>query len=158
MRREGRSLAHARSAARKLALQALYRWQLNRCVWQELVQEFDTEAQASRADQEYFQALIRGVCSEHEQLDAALAPLLDRRPVELDPIEHAALLIGSYELRERQDIPFRVAIDEAVGLARRFGATDGHKFVNAVLDHAARLWRPAEATQASAPIPPRGAA
>jgi transcription antitermination protein NusB len=153
MRAEGRSVAHARSAARKLALQALYRWQLNRCVWQELVQEFDAEAQASRADRDYFQTLIRGVCAEHEQLDAALAPLLNRRPAELDPVEHAALLIGTYELRERPDVPFRVVLDEAVGLARRFGATDGHKFVNAVLDHAARLWRPTEAVRANAPPP-----
>jgi len=151
-------MAHARSAARKLALQALYRWQLNRCLWQELVQEFEPEAQSSRADQEYFQALIRGVCAEHEQLDVALAPLLNRPPAELDPIEHAALLIGSYELREREDIPLRVVIDEAVGLARRFGATDGHKFVNAVLDQAARLWRPAEAAQKRAPSHPGGAA
>ncbi len=150
-------MAHARSAARKLALQALYRWQLNRCVWQELVQEFDAEAQAGRADRDYFQMLIRGVCAGHEQLDAALAPLLNRRPAELDPIEHAALLIGSYELRERPDVPFRVVVDEAVGLARRFGATDGHKFVNAVLDRAARLWRPAEAARANAP-PPHDAA
>lgn len=135
----------ARTAARKLALQALYRWQLNRCVWQELMQEFDAELQASHADCEYFQALIRGVCADHEQLDAAFAPLLDRRPAELDPIEHALLLIGGYELQQRPDVPYRVVVNEAVGLARRFGATDGHKFVNAVLDHAARLWRAAEA-------------
>ncbi|HTW76001.1 MAG TPA: transcription antitermination factor NusB [Steroidobacteraceae bacterium] len=144
-RSEARPAAHARAAARTLALQALYRWQLNRCSWQELVEEFAAETSARRADAGYFEALIRGVCAQHEQLDAALAPLLDRRPAELDPIEHALLLIGSYELRERPELPFRIIVSEAVGLARRFGATDGHKFVNAVLDHAARLWRPGEA-------------
>ncbi len=101
--------------------------------------------QAKHADADYFEILIRGVCAEHEQLDAALAPLLNRRPAELDPIEHALLLIGSYELREQPELPYRVIVSEAVGLARRFGATDGHKFVNAVLDHAAHLWRPEEA-------------
>jgi N utilization substance protein B len=127
--------------ARRLALQALYRWQLNACPWQDLVQEFAPEAHSAHADQEYFRALICGICSAQQQLDEALAPLLDRKPSELDPIEHAALLIGSYELRQQREIPFRVVINEAVGLARRFGATDGYKFVNGVLDRAARLWR-----------------
>lgn len=105
------------------------------------MQEFTAELQAKHADEEYFRALICGVCAEHEQLDAALTPLLDRKPADLDPIEHALLLIGGYELQHRPDVPYRVVISEAVGLARRFGATDGHKFINAVLDHAARLWR-----------------
>ncbi|HYL70540.1 MAG TPA: transcription antitermination factor NusB [Candidatus Dormibacteraeota bacterium] len=127
--------------ARKLALQALYRWQLNACAWQELVNEFADDPDMARADDAYFRALIQGVCSEREALDAELAPLLDRKPVELDPIERALLLIGAYELRHRPDVPYRVVINEAVGLARRFGATDGHKYVNGVLDRAARLWR-----------------
>jgi N utilization substance protein B len=134
----------ARHIARKLALQALYRWQLNDCPWQDLVAEFATDADMARADRAYFQALIEGICGQRVQFDAALAPLLDRKPAELDPVEHALLLIGSYELQHRPDVPFRVVISEAVGLARRFGATDGHKFVNGVLDRAARLWRPAE--------------
>jgi N utilization substance protein B len=133
--------SNARAVARRLALQALYRWQLNSGPWQDLVQEFGTEAQTQHADQEYFRTLIEGICTAHEQLDAALAPLLDRKPSELDPIEHAALLIGSYELQHRPEIPFRVVLNEAVGLARRFGATDGYKFVNGVLDRGARLWR-----------------
>jgi transcription antitermination protein NusB len=137
--------SNARALARRLALQALYGWQLNDCPWQDLLREFSGEAQTLRADQEYLRTLIAGICSEHQLLDEALAPLLDRKPAELDPIEHAALLIGSYELRHQPEIPFRVVINEAVGLARRFGATDGYKFVNGVLDRAARLWRPAEA-------------
>ncbi len=131
----------ARTVARKLALQALYRWQLNAGEWQDLVQEFATDPDMPRADAEYFRALIEGICDAHARLDAALAPLLDRMPAQLDPVEHALLLIGSYELQQRPDVPYRVVINEAVSLARRFGATDGHKFVNAVLDRAARLWR-----------------
>jgi N utilization substance protein B len=134
----------ARTVARKLALQALYRWQLNACPWQDLVQEFADDPDMPRADGEYFRALIQGVCDHSSALDLALTPLLDRKPAELDPVEHALLLIGSYELQHRLDVPFRVVINESVGLARRFGATDGHKFVNGVLDRGARLWRESE--------------
>ncbi|TLY81930.1 MAG: transcription antitermination factor NusB [Gammaproteobacteria bacterium] len=134
----------ARTVARKLALQALYRWQLNACPWQDLVQEFGDAEDMARADRDYFRALIEGVAGALDALDARLAALGDRRPDLLDPIEHAILLIGVYELAARPEVPYRVAISEAVGLARRFGATDGHKFVNAVLDRAARELRPAE--------------
>lgn len=139
-----RSHSGARSVARKLALQALYRWQLNDCPWQDLVQEFSTEEDMSRADDEYFQDLVRTIVSEKEALDAALAGWMDRKPEQLDPIEHAVLLIGAYELKSRPEVPYRVVINEGVGLAKRFGATDGHKFVNAVLDRAARTLRPHE--------------
>jgi transcription antitermination protein NusB len=134
----------ARTVARKLALQALYRWQLNSCEWQDLIQEFSSDPDMPRADAEYFQALIRGICGSREELDSALTPLLDREPRLLDPIEHAVLLIGCYELQHRPEVPFRVVINEAVGLARRFGATDGHKYINGVLDRAAHLWRSQE--------------
>jgi N utilization substance protein B len=105
------------------------------------VSEFASDADMPRADAAYFEALVAAICGSHDELDAALAPLLDRKPAELDPVEHALLLIGSYELQHRLEVPFRVVINEAVNLARRFGATDGHKFVNGVLDRAARLWR-----------------
>ncbi len=133
-----------RSVARKLALQALYRWQLNAAPWQDLVQEFRDADDMGRADAEYFRTLVEGVWRGREELDARLATLGDREPRLLDPIEHAALLLGLYELSQQPDVPFGVAISEAVGLARRFGATDGHKFVNAVLDRAARELRPHE--------------
>ncbi|HKD52865.1 MAG TPA: transcription antitermination factor NusB [Steroidobacteraceae bacterium] len=133
-----------RSVARKLALQALYRWQLNAAPWQDLVSEFGEAEDMPRADAEYFRALVEGVWHVREQLDARLAAWIDREPRLLDPIEHAILLIGVYELTSRPEVPYRVAINEAVGLAKRFGATDGHKFVNAVLDRAARELRPAE--------------
>ena len=134
----------ARSVARKLAVQALYRVQLNDGPWQDLVSEFATDEDMPRADGEYFEELMRGVAGGRAGLDARLAGWTDRPPAELDPVEHAVLLLGSWELAERPDIPFRVVISEAVKLARRFGATDGHKFVNAVLDRAARELRPHE--------------
>ena len=139
-----RVLSNQRSVARKLALQALYRWQLNECPWQDLIQEFGDAEDMPRADREYFREIIEGVWRTREALDAQLSEWLDRAPALLDPIEHAVLLIGVYELRDRQDVPYRVAINEAVTLAKRFGATDGHKYVNAVLDRAARTLRPNE--------------
>lgn len=139
-----REFSGTRSVARKLALQALYRWQLNACPWQDLVQEFGESQDMPRADAGYFRTLVEGVWRAREELDTRLASLADREPRLLDPIEHAALLIGLYELSARPEVPYRVAISEAVGLAKRFGATDGHKFVNAVLDRAARALRPDE--------------
>jgi N utilization substance protein B len=130
--------------ARKLALQALYRWQLNEGPWQDLVQEFGEAEDMPRADREYFRELIEGVWGAREALDARLAEMMDRPPKQLDPVEHAALLIGLYELTSRPEVPYRVSINEAVGLTKRFGGTDGHKFVNAVLDRAARALRPNE--------------
>ena len=86
---------------------------------------------------------MRSTVEQHAALDAELAPLVSRDAAQLDPVEHAVLLIAAVELRP-SEVPFRVVISEAVGLARRFGATDGHKFVNAVLDRAARNLRPDE--------------
>jgi len=139
-----REYSGTRTVARKLALQALYRWQLNECPWQDLVQEFGDAEDMPRADAGYFRALVEGVWRERAQLEARLATFTDREPRRLDPIERAVLLIGLYELSTRPEVPYRVAISEAVGLAKRFGATDGHKFVNAVLDRAARELRPDE--------------
>ncbi|MGH8170603.1 MAG: transcription antitermination factor NusB [Steroidobacteraceae bacterium] len=139
-----RPISNQRSVARKLALQALYRWQLNDCPWQDLIQEFGDAEDMPRADREYFRELVEGVWRAREALDADLSLWVDRSPALLDPIEHAILLIGVYELRHRLDVPFRVAINEGVILAKRFGATDGHKYVNAVLERAARAARPEE--------------
>lgn len=134
----------ARSLARKLAMQALYRWQMNDGPWQDLVEEFSTEEGMARADGEYFRELVRGVCGSRDDLNSSLTAWMDRKPELLDPIEHAVLLIGAFELKERPEVPYRVVIDEGVSLARRFGATDGYKFINAVLDRAARELRPHE--------------
>ncbi|MGP8034983.1 MAG: transcription antitermination factor NusB [Steroidobacteraceae bacterium] len=141
---EPQRFSGTRSVARKLALQALYRWQLNDCPWQDLVNEFQDAEDMPRADPDYFRTLIEGVVSSHASLELRLAAASDREPRWLDPIEHAILLIGLYELEFQPEVPYRSAINEAVTLARRFGATDGYKFVNAVLDRAARTLRPAE--------------
>jgi N utilization substance protein B len=138
------AFAATRSVARKLALQALYRWQLNDAPWQDLIQEFGEAEDMRNADREYFRELVEGVCGARQALDTQLAELMDRPPEQLDPVEHAVLLIGLYELSSRPEVPYRVSINEAVGLTKRFGATDGHKFVNAVLDRAARALRPHE--------------
>ena len=134
----------ARSVARRLAMQAIYQAQLNAQPWQDLHQQFLTNEDMPRADGEYFRELVEQVCAARERLDADLAALLDRPPKDLDPVEHAILLIGLYELEARSDVPFRVVINEGVGLARKFGATDGHKYVNAVLDRAAARLRVGE--------------
>lgn len=132
----------ARALARRLAVQALYRWQLNAAPWQDLVNEFATDTDMARADRDYFRALVQQAVEQSAALDVALGPFLARSAAVLDPIEHAVLWVASVELQGQPQVPYRVIIDEAVGLARRYGATDGHKFVNAVLDRAARTWRP----------------
>ena len=142
--RSARSSNAARVLARKLALQALYRWQLNPCQWQDLMSDFELSDESPRADREFFQALVHEISERCAELDTQLTGWLDRRADELDPIEHAVLLIGLQELRAHPEVPFRVVINEAVALARKFGATDGHKFVNAVMDKAARELRPHE--------------
>lgn len=134
----------ARSVARKLAMQALYRLQLNEAPWQDLLSEFAAEEDMARADREYFDETVRAIVESRATLDTQLAAWADRAPAELDPVEHAVLLIGVHELAHRPDVPWRVVVNEAVSLTRRFGATDAHKYVNAVLDRAARALRPHE--------------
>ncbi|MFZ9708879.1 MAG: transcription antitermination factor NusB [Steroidobacteraceae bacterium] len=134
----------ARSVARKLALQALYRWQLNEGPWQDLITDFALEEDMVRADRDYFGLLVQGVIGGRDALDEQLAQWIERKPQDLDPVEHAVLLIGVHELAHQIEVPWRVVINEAVGLTRRFGATDAHKYVNAVLDRAARTLRPHE--------------
>jgi N utilization substance protein B len=133
--------AGTRSVSRKLALQALYRWQLNDGPWQDLILEFGDAEDMPKADREYFRELVEGVWHGRVALDAQLTVWMDRKPELLDPIEHAVLLVGLFELTSKPEIPFRVVINEAVSLSKRFGATDGHKFVNAILDRAAKELR-----------------
>jgi transcription antitermination protein NusB len=133
-----------RAVARKLAMQALYRWQVNSGPWQDVVNEFAADEDMRKADRDYFNQLITDICGGSDALDTALATWMDRKPKDLDPVEHAVLWVGAHELRSAPDVPYRVVINEAVGLAKRFGATDSHKFVNAVLDAAAKELRPDE--------------
>lgn len=134
----------ARSVARKLVMQALYRWQVNESPWQDLISEFQGDEDMARADSEYFRELIQGIGTRRVALDDALENYADRKVAELDPVEHGILWIGLFELEERPDVPWRVVVNEAVTLTRKYGATDAHKYVNAVLDKAARTLRPHE--------------
>jgi N utilization substance protein B len=136
-----RRATNARAVARRLAVQAIYRWQLNDGPWQDVLHEFTDAEDMPKADREYFRELIEGVCGARTQLDIDIAQWTDRPTVQLDPVEHAVLLVAVFELTARPEVPFRVVLNEAVNLTRRFGATDGHKFVNAVLDRAARAVR-----------------
>ena len=134
----------ARSLARRLALQALYQIQINPLPWQDVQLQFAADPEAERVDRDYFRELIEGVAPNRESLDARLTVLCEIPPQELDPIEHAVLWLGLHELQACPELPYRVALAEAVQLAKQFGATDGHKFVNAVLDRAAQESRPHE--------------
>ena len=134
----------ARSHARRLALQALYQIQINPRPLAAVQSEFAADPEAERVDIDYFRALITAIEPHREALDLRLAALCEIPPHELDPIEHAVLWLGMHELESRPELPYRVALAEAVELAKQFGATDGHKFVNAVLDRAARELRPHE--------------
>ncbi len=125
-------------------MQALYQWQLTGQTAAELRNQYATQDGFGDADEDYFRALLTGVTDSAAALDVTLASLIDRPVEQLDPVERAVLLIGLYELGERLDVPYRVVINEGVELTKRFGATDGHKFVNAVLDRAARSLRAAE--------------
>ena len=133
--------------ARKLAVQALYGWQLNPAPWQDLVQEYATDADMPKADQAYFRALVAGVGAGSEALDTALAPWMDRKPAGLDPVERAVLWIGTHELRAMPDVPFRVVISEAVSLAKRFGAKQSPNFVNGILDRFVKTRRETPKTE-----------
>ena len=138
--------------SRKLAMQALYQHQLTGQSLAELRNQYAAENEFATADPDYFQELLGGVLEGMGELDDSLAQLLDRPVQQLDPVEHAVLLIGLFELLRRPEIPYRVVINEGVELTKRFGATEGHKFVNAVLDRAARSARaPEQAAGKSAP-------
>ena len=134
----------ARSLARRLALQALYQIQINPLPWQDVQVQFAADPEAERVDRDYFRQLIEGVAPNREALDLRLSTLSEIPPQELDPIEHAVLWLGLHELQSCPELPYRVALAEAVQLTKQFGATDGHKFVNAVLDRAAKESRPQE--------------
>lgn len=134
----------ARRRAREFALQGLYEWQLNprdRGAVEAHVREQDDFAKCDRG---HFDAIFNGCIEQRDALDAALLKYLDRPVEELSPIEHAVLWLGAYELAHCLDVPYKVAINEAVELAKTFGGTDGHKYVNGVLDHLAPVFRPDE--------------
>ena len=134
----------ARSLSRRLALQALYQWQMTGQSFPELRNQYTSDEGYAGVDAEYFQQLLQGVVDDSAALDAMIGEWLDRPVAQLDPVEHAVLLIGVEELRAHVEVPYKVVLNECVELTKKFGATDGHKFINAVLDRAARQLRAAE--------------
>jgi transcription antitermination protein NusB len=150
VRRNDRA-GRARSLSRRLAMQALYQWQMTGQTFSELRHQFATEEEYADVDPEYFVELLRGVLEDMAALDARLGELIDRPVIQLDPVEHAVLLLGLHELQHKLDVPYRVVINEGVELAKKFGATEGHKFINAVLDRAARALRATEQAASRTP-------
>ncbi|HWQ94016.1 MAG TPA: transcription antitermination factor NusB [Gammaproteobacteria bacterium] len=134
-------MSRARSLARHKAVQALYQWQVSRQDMNEIDAQFSEEQDMRKVDIAYFQELLHQVPKRLEELDAQIAPALDRALAEVDPVERAILRIGAYELQFRPDIPYRVVINEAIEMAKTFGGEQGHKYVNSVLDKLARKLR-----------------
>lgn len=137
----------ARSRSRRRALQALYAWQMSNSPIAKVIEQFQHEQDMEIADLQYFEDLVQGVAKHHDELDAELEKYLDRTLAQVDPIERAVLLIAAYELRYRPDVPYRVVINEAIETSKRFGADQGHTYVNGVLDKAAADWRATEMQQ-----------
>ena len=133
-----------RRRSRELALQGLYQWLISGADGAEIEAHLAEHDGFDKFDRMHFDALLHGGIAEAATLDAALAKHVDRRTKDLSPIEHACLMIGAYELSHCIDIPYRVVINEAVELCKAFGGTDGHKYVNGVLDKVAGDLRPVE--------------
>jgi N utilization substance protein B len=134
----------ARTRARELLLQALYQKQIAGHDRRELLSQFREQTAYLRVDQAFFEELLGAICDTQDALEETVGGIIDRPLDQLDPVELGILLIGVYELQSRIDIPYRVVINEGVNLAKRFGATDGHKYINACLDAAAQTLRQVE--------------
>lgn len=135
----------ARRRARHMVLQALYQWQVSKASANEIEAQFLVDNDLSKIDKPYFHEVLHQVPARVNELDAEIAPLLDRALTDMTPIELAILRMGTYELMHRVDVPYKVVINEGVELAKSFGATDGHRYVNGVLDKLAVRLRPLEA-------------
>lgn len=142
------TLAAERRKARHYGVQALYQWHMAGAPLSAIEAEFRADYDFSHVDLEYFQALLHGVPARVDELEALMSPLLDRPIESLDPIERTLLRMGTFELAERIDVPYKVVINEGVSLAKKFGATDGHKYINGVLDKLAKQLRQAEVAAA----------
>ena len=134
----------ARSRAREFAVQALYQHLVGRQDPDAIDQFTRDLAGFHKADAAHYDALLHGCIKEGAELDALIVPLLDRKLEEISPIEHAVMWIGAYEFLHVQEVPWRVVLNECIELAKEFGGTDGHKYVNAVLNGLAPTLRPAE--------------
>lgn len=138
------AVAGARSRSRELIVQALYQMQLTGHNADELAEQFQSRPDYNRVDRTYFDKVLAEVVERRSELEAIIAKVADRPLEQLDPVEMGILLLGVHELDAMPETPFRVVINEAVNLAKRFGAVDGHKYVNAVLDRAVKSLRATE--------------
>jgi len=136
--------AGARTRARELMVQALYQKQIAGHSTSELIAQFHEQVAYERVDQPFFDEQFPAISNSQDELEKKIDELIDRPLEQLDPVELAILLIGVYELESRIDIPYRVVINECVNLAKRFGSIEGHKYINACLDLAARSFRELE--------------
>lgn len=135
-----------RQRARRRALQAIYQWQIKSQTESadDLIDQFLSHQDFSQVDQAYFETLVRGILSSAADFDQRLEPFMDRPMGEVDQMERVILRLGAFELLECPELPFRIVLDEAIELSHRFGAEQGHTFINGVLDKAAREWRAGE--------------
>ena len=149
-RSAGSRTPSARRRSREVALQGLYEWLIGGGETAVIDAHMREQEGFGECDAAHFDALLHGCIAEAADIDALLAKHVDRKTTELSPVEHGVLMIGTYELKHCIDVPYKVAINEAVELAKNFGGTDGHKYVNGVLDKAAAELRPAEVQAARA--------
>jgi N utilization substance protein B len=147
----------ARRRSREVALQGLYEWLVSGAEVAVIEAHMHEQDGFDKCDRVHFDALLHGCIAEASAIDAVLSRHVDRKTAMLSPVEHAVLMIGTYELTHCLDIPYRVAINEAVELAKSFGGTDGHKYVNGVLDKASADLRPVEVAARRAAKPARSA-
>ena len=133
-----------RRKAREFAVQGIYQWLLNRQPVTEVVKQLRDDPDYASIDEKMFLALLNGAINESAQLDQRLVKYVDRPIAELSPVEHAVLLLGAQELLHHLEVPYRVVINEAVELTKTFGGTDGHKYVNGVMDKLAAEVRSVE--------------
>lgn len=140
----GQPKAGDRRRARVLAMQGLYQRHFTKSPISDIEAEFMVDNDMAKVDTLYFRDVLRGVHREQAELDKLIEPYLDRPLHEVDPVELAIVRVGAYELRHRVDVPYKVVINEGIELAKRFGGTEGHKFVNSVLDKLGRRLRLAE--------------
>ena len=142
--------SHARVRARRTAVQACYQWLINKQPMSEIIDEFVNERpELKKADKEYFRDLLQGMNRYSSELDKVLQPFLDRAINEVSPVERAILTLGTYELVHHPELPWRVIMNETVELAKMFGAEQSHRYINGILDRAARDIRGATPRAAS---------
>jgi transcription antitermination protein NusB len=133
-----------RHKARHYAMQALYQWQISHNALQQIEMQFRNEYDFSQVDLEFFQELLHQIPAQLKDLDALIEPHLDRPLKDITPIELALLRMGAFELSQRIDVPYKVAINEGVSLAKKFGAAESHKYINGILDKLAKQLRSVE--------------